>query len=71
MYWLRMSLEMSPNTSRNSAFKPREVGAASGHGGEGSHLVVALQIVHVSDRNAHAVRVSASRRDEFRNTPAR
>src|SRR5689334_13161587 len=45
---------------RQLTFKTREVGAAAGHRGEGPHLVVALQIVHLPHRNADAVCASTS-----------
>src|SRR5271165_4329766 len=41
------------------SLKSREVGTASGHRRERAHLVIALQIIHLSHRNAHTVRIAA------------
>ena len=54
-----MSLPILPESLRHTRLKARKVGAASGHGGEGSHFVIGLQVVHVGHGNAHAVRVAA------------
>src|ERR1700688_5313815 len=45
---------------RQLALEAREVGPPSGECRECSHLVVGLQVVHVIDRNAHAVRCDSS-----------
>src|SRR5208282_6502772 len=42
------------------SLKAREIGAASRHGGESAHFVIALQVIHVADGDAHAVGIAAA-----------
>src|SRR5215831_18448902 len=41
------------------ALEAWEISASAGHCGESAHLIVALQVIHVAYRNAHAMRVAA------------